>query len=112
MNLNSKFFSVPTYWDDLNVYNASLTHKINNRFHPFINAEFNLMDHPRFGTIVTAVATKDVNVGTELFLDYGYNVNSTQIKLVAPWYVEQYKATVEYLRKEQIGDDVSALPIP
>ena len=112
MNLNFKFSSIPRHWDDLKVYNATLTHKINNKFRPFTNAEFGLMDHPRFGSIVTAIALKDINVGTELFLDYSYDVNSTLIKKLVPWYIQQFKATAEYLRKEQEGDDVSNLPIP
>ena len=107
-----KFSSIPRHWDDLNVYNATLTHKINNKFHPFTNAEFGLMDHPRFGSIVTAIALKDIDVGTELFLDYSYDVNNTLIKKFVPWYVQQFKATVEYLRKEQVGEDVSNLPVP
>ena len=70
------------------------------------------MDHPRFGSIVTAIALKDIDVGTELFLDYSYDVNNTLIKKFVPWYVQQFKATVEYLRKEQVGEDVSNLPVP
>ena len=70
------------------------------------------MEHPRFGAIVTVTATKSIKSGEEIYVNYGYAINSTSIKKLSPWYDQQYQATKEYLTKLEAGEDVSLIPIP
>jgi hypothetical protein len=81
---------IPPEWDDLNLYNATLGHKVNNKFAPEINANFGQMEHPRFGAIVMVYATKIITEGEEILLDYEYPF-SRLAKELAPWYFEQLK---------------------
>ena len=71
------------------------------------------MEHPRFGPIETVWATKKIKEGEELFLDYGYSKQVTEIpnELYA-WYNDQLKAHLEYMKKKEAGEDVSHLSIP
>ena len=45
------------------------------------------MDHPRWGLIQSVVASRDINVGEELFGYYGYQINKFPDDI--PWYHEQ-----------------------
>ena len=106
-----ELFNIPPNWDDINLYNATLAQKVNNKFEPFTNSYFGFMEHPRFGSIVTVVALKNIKAGEEIFLDYGYAKDNSTRKSVA-WYVEQYEATKVFLQKIKNGEDVSHLPLP
>ena len=107
-----ELLNIPPWLDDIQVYNATLAHKVNNKFPPFTNCVFGAMEHPRFGAIVTVTATKFIKAGEEIYVNYGYAVNATNIKALSPWYDEQYRATKEYLAKLEAGEDMSAIPIP
>jgi len=58
------------------------------------------------------VATKHIPAGQEIYVNYGYALNATNIKVMSPWYDEQYAATKAYLAKVEAGEDVTGLPIP
>jgi hypothetical protein len=49
---------LPEEYDDLNIFNATLAHKTNNNFPPYINTYFGQLEHPRFGLIVTVTASR------------------------------------------------------
>ena len=87
--------SIFSWKDDLNLYNATLAHKINNAFWPKKNAEFGSVEHPRFGLIPCVKTIKNIKKGEEIFLDYGYDKNpSPEAKSTHQWYFDQ-KAQVQ-----------------
>ena len=49
---------IPEEYDFIDIYNATLAHKTNNNFGPYVNTRFAPMEHPRFGLIVTVTATR------------------------------------------------------
>ena len=51
-NYMGDFINIPPSWDDLNIYNASMAQKVNNKFHPFTNSRFGFLEHPRFGKLI------------------------------------------------------------
>lgn len=110
--VSGELLNIPPWLDDIQLYNATSAHKVNNKFPPFTNSVFGAMEHPRFGAIVTVAATKHIPAGDEIYVNYGYAVNATNIKLMSPWYDEQYLATKAYLAKVEAGEDVTGLPIP
>ena len=82
-------FDIPPWKDDLNLYNATLAHKVNNAFWPQKNAEFASIEHPRFGLIPCVKTIKNVRKDDEIFLDYGYDkVNAGDAK-THQWYFDQ-----------------------
>ena len=82
-------FDIPPWKDDLNLYNATLAHKVNNAFWPQKNAEFASIEHPRFGLIPCVKTIKNVRKDEEIFLDYGYDkVNAGDAK-THQWYFDQ-----------------------
>jgi len=66
------FLDFPPSQADLTVYCASLGHKVNHSFVP--NAEFSTIYHPRWGRVRSVVTLRDVAVGEELLVDYGYDL--------------------------------------
>lgn len=76
---------LPPWLDDLNIYNATLGHKVNHRFSPGANVKFCNLDHPRFGYIACLYSIKEILEGEELFVDYGY-VYGSYLADLAPWY--------------------------
>ena len=111
-NYLGDLIDIPPYLDDINLYNATLAQKVNNKFKPFINAAFGNIEHPRFGAIVTVWAIKDIKAGEEIFLNYGYNAKAESTRELFSWYADQYEETQAYLAKIKNGEDVSHLPIP
>ena len=66
------FIDFPPWESDLNYYNATLAHKVNNDFAPKINAILGSIDHPRFGLIPTVITTKTIAKDEEILVDYEY----------------------------------------
>ena len=84
-----EILDIPPVWDDLNLYNATLGHKVNHKFCPMTNAKFGFTEHPRFGAIISVYATKNIKHGQEIFVDYGYKDSIDQS--LAPWYYKSAK---------------------
>lgn len=61
---------VPSPYDTLSHYRATLGHKANH--HPDNNAEYDFALHPRFGLIKAVVAVRGIDCGQEILVDYGY----------------------------------------
>ena len=66
------FIDFPPDMADLNLYCASLGHKVNHSFLP--NSKFGVMYHPRWGRVRTVVTMTHVEPGQELLVDYGYDL--------------------------------------
>ena len=82
---------IPPWLDDLSVYNATLGHKVNHKFKKDANAKFSNMEHPRFGPIPTVVAKTLIPAGEEIFVDYGYSVDNSEVLRLAPWFKELHE---------------------
>ena len=64
---------VPPHYSDIINYRSSLGHKVNNKLdEDEINAEFGIMNHPRFGLVQCIRSIRDIEPGEEIFVDYGY----------------------------------------
>ena len=85
MNSYDILINIPPWENDLNVYNATLAHKVNNEFEPRINALFGSIEHPRFGFIPAVLSSRDIRKDEEILLDYGY---FGEMKNEAEWYFE------------------------
>ncbi len=64
--------SIPPEVDGAEFYSATSGHKANCGFGDQINAVYTEFEHPRFGLIIRLVATRDIDAGEEILLDYGY----------------------------------------
>ena len=64
---------VPKEFLSIDVYCATLGHKVNHSFHP--NCDFGTFIHPRFGRIPCIVALVGLSEGDELFCYYHYALN-------------------------------------
>lgn len=71
-----------------NNYCATLGHKMNHSFQPNCTEWF--VDHPRFGIIPCAKATRPIAAGEEFFLHYGYDPLGCP-----PWYKEALEQFLE-----------------
>jgi hypothetical protein len=49
------------------------------------NAELVVFDHPRFGLVPSVLSTHDIRVGEEIFVHYGYELDSCP-----EWYEEAW----------------------
>ena len=78
------YIPVP-YWN-ISAFRHSLGHKLNHSFKK-LNTKFGRGYHPRFGNTRAIVATKDIQRGEELLVDYGYELGS----YVPSWYSALYK---------------------
>ena len=67
----------------LHVYCGSLAHKTCHSFTP--NTDFQPCWNPRFGRIMSVVATRDISEGEELFVNYNY-----KLVYAPPWYQQQW----------------------
>ena len=75
----------PEYWS-IEKYRATLGHKVNHSFKK-ANTVFGNAIHPRFGSILTVFATKDIKKGEEILVDYRYGYDS----VVDLWYAKLYE---------------------
>ena len=67
---------IPPRYSSIIDYRSSLGHKVNHNFvDKEVNAEFGLMNHPRFGLVRCIRSTRAINVGEEIFVDYGYGTD-------------------------------------
>ena len=91
--------TIPHWLGATSHYRATLGHKLNHQFEP--NCEYGgKLDSPRFGFIRAFHTNKDIKKGEELFISYGYPVESGP-----PWYTELYNKTVEEHKMKGINSD-------
>ena len=76
---------LPEYWT-LDKYRATIGHKVNHSFKSS-NAEFGRALHPRFGLILTIVASENIQKGQPILINYAYSERS----IVPHWYEKAYK---------------------
>ena len=65
---------VPSPFEKLSKYCASLGHKANHSFHP--NSKYIHLFHPKFGDIMSVEAIKKIKKGEEITVNYGYAKHS------------------------------------
>jgi len=82
---------VPLELTTLDKYRATLGHKACHSFEPKRNAKFDNLWHPRFGRIMSIVALRDIRLGEEILVKYGYDLR------IAP---EWYKQLHQLLKKD------------
>jgi [histone H3]-lysine4 N-methyltransferase len=86
---------VPTPFDQLDNYKASLGHKANHSFEP--NAILTPIFHPKFGRIAWIVADRDIKMDQEILVDYGYSSNWGP-----KWYKQARKKHKEKLAQKKM----------
>ena len=64
-------------------YCASLAHKTNHSFIP--NTEFVVFDHPRWGVIPCLASIHTIQMGEEIFVKYGYDLDFCPDWYLAAW---------------------------
>lgn len=77
---------IPPECKDLEVYNATLGHKINHSFAP--NCRWDVMEHPAFGRIPRVVTLIDLKAGTELTCHYMINMEEAAEIEGHQWYLD------------------------
>jgi len=75
---------IPEESQTTNNYCATLGHKACHSFSDR-NAMFNEFEHPRFGAIMSVIATKDIHQDDEVLVSYNYTICHAP-----PWYQEQW----------------------
>ena len=79
--------NIPKHYWNITNFRATLGHKINHSFKDS-KAKFGIAFHPRFGKVVTIIATKNITKHEEILIDYGYaRVNNAP---VPEWYSGLY----------------------
>ena len=73
-------------------YCASLAHKTNHSFQP--NSEFQVFDHPRWGMVPSISSTRDIQVGEEVTVRYGYDLG-----YCPDWYLDTWNRGAHYVAK-------------
>ena len=81
---------IPDPYRSVEEYRTTLGHKVNHQFDPRTNVEFDTVHHPVFGVIVCLIASKDIEVDEELFVNYHYGLEDA-----AQWYRDLYDKTYE-----------------
>ena len=67
---------IPPKYSNIVDYRSSLGHKVNHNFvDKEVNAEFGLMNHPRFGLVRCIRSTRAIGAGEEIFVNYGYGTD-------------------------------------
>ncbi len=87
---------IPTGCRETANYCATSGHKACHSFRP--NAHFRPAFHPRFGQIMSVVASRDLKAGDEVLVHYGYSIASSP-----EWYRAQW---ADHLRKLGWSDDL------
>ena len=54
-------------------YTTTMGHKVQHKFED-TNVYFGIVDHPVFGPIVGLIATEEIDVDEEIFVNYGYGL--------------------------------------
>ena len=92
---------IPDEMTDLNVYSATLGHKSNHSFGDSVNAQFTVLEHPRFGLICAVRTKRKVQKGEEILVNYSLGMWD------AP---EWYKALfVDHCRRDKKMSDTEIL---
>jgi len=78
------------FGNDLNVYRATLGHKINHNFW-FYNAGYVANFHPRFGLLAAVKSLRNIKAGQEILCHYDLQFHEAH-----PWYQEMWRTEVEY----------------
>jgi len=68
---------IPERFRNIVDYRTTLGHKVNHKFDPDSNTQFMAVKHALFGPICGLVATKVIDKGEEVFVDYNYDVDAT-----------------------------------
>ena len=79
---------IPDPYRSIKFYRTTLGHKVNHKFDVDTNVEFDFVEHPVFGVIVCHIATKDIEVDEELFVNYGYGLEN-----LTGWFKDVYDDT-------------------
>ena len=95
---HSLSLDIPLEYTPLTRYRATLGHKACHAFISRANAEFKPTFHPRFGLIIGLKATRNIEEGEEIVVDYQYPC----IKSAPAWY---QKAWFDYLKAEGWSND-------
>ena len=96
---------VPPKYSNIVDYRSSLGHKVNHNFvDKMVNAEFGLMNHPRFGLVRCIRSTRAIGVGEEIFVNYGYGTD-IEDEGHPTWYKHGLKMMKQ--RKKQANDKTS-----
>ena len=61
--------NIPKHYWNITNFRATLGHKINHSFKDS-KAKFGIAFHPRFGKVVTIIATKNITKHEEILIDY------------------------------------------
>jgi histone-lysine N-methyltransferase SETD7 len=85
---------IPNDSINLSNYSATSAHKACHSFSP--NAKFARLFHPRFGNIMSVVASEDLKMGEEVLVHYRYQIASSPL-----WYRALWKS---FLRKQGWSD--------
>ena len=76
---------IPEHYRSIIEYRTTLGHKVNHKFED-TNAEQETVKHPVFGVIACTVATKEIDVDDEIFINY----NSYDLEDAPDWYRALY----------------------
>ena len=74
------------YWS-ITKYRATLGHKANHSF-KHSSSKYGIAYHPRFGLVRAIFATRYINKGEEVLVNYQYRTGSN----VPKWYSDLYKS--------------------
>ena len=97
IEFNDSFtMDVPPNYSDIIDYRSSLAHKVNFKWKESdINGEFAYMNHPRFGSVLCILSTRDIGVGEEIYVDYGYGEDEED------WHPKWYKDILREMKDEK-----------
>ena len=104
---------IPAEYTSMDNYRATLAHKACHAFDKEINANFETFFHPRFGQIMSLVATCDIEPHEEILVDYNYkDIDKAPNWYKNLWLMETRKEAqkAEQVRKdERLFENFSAL---
>eukprot|EP00092_Neocalanus_flemingeri_P050076 GFUD01057758.1.p1 GENE.GFUD01057758.1~~GFUD01057758.1.p1 ORF type:complete len:470 (-),score=76.19 GFUD01057758.1:206-1615(-) len=84
VHLNSELdIDIPEGMRELDQYSATLSHKANHSFEP--NCRWSRIDHPRFGLICSITASRKIEKGEEVTVNY-----RLPLHLAPKWYIDCY----------------------
>ena len=87
--------NVPPHFSSITEYRGSLDHKANLKLdEDEINAEYDEMNHPRFGLVKCLRSIRDIEVGEEVYVDYGYGEEEED------WHPSWYKNILRKIHED------------